>query len=101
LKQYKWSTETYLEVEGETNFHFILACRLNEKGDKVTKVVNPENLFPVRITFESTAGEVPISGEILFRPIEGRPNVPRMATINVPSKEGVVEAEFLDYAKQL
>jgi hypothetical protein len=185
LKQYKWSTETYLEVEGETKFHFILACRLNEKGemvrevessestvrrkrgfrglaqqqkaeeagklldqivdvtvsyiymtkdevveffnsatitdgtgddagklivkgsdvtvkgDKVTKVVNPETLFPVRITFESTAGDVPISGEILFRPIEGGPNVPRMATINVPSKEGVVEAEFLDYAKQL
>lgn len=185
LKQYKWSTETYLEVEGETKFHFILACRLNEmgemvrdvvssestirrkrgfrglaqqnkaeeagklldqivdvtvsyiymtrdeveeyfntatvtdgtgddagkiivqgsdvtvKGDKVTKVVDPETLYPVRISFESTAGEVPISGEILFRPIEGGPNVPRMATINVPSKKGVVEAEFLDYAKQL
>jgi hypothetical protein len=185
LKQYRWSTESYLEVDGETKFHFILACRLNEKGemvrevvsqestirrkrgfrglaqrekaeeagelldhivditvsyiymtrvevveyfnsatitegtgddagkiivqgtdvtvkgDKVTKVVDPETLYPKRITFESTAGDVPISGEILFRPIEGGPNVPRMATIHVPSKNGVVETEFLDYAKQL
>ena len=41
------------------------------------------------------------AGEILYRPIEGGPNVPRMATINIPSEKGVIEAEFVDYEKQL
>lgn len=185
LKQYTWHTDTYLEQNGETKFHFKLACRLNEKGemvrevedsestvrrkrgfrglaqqsqaeearelldqivevtasymymtreqevaffktatitdgtgddagkllvqganvtvkgDKVIKAVDPNTFFPVRITYESIAGETPISGEVLYRPIEGGPNVPRMATIKVPSKEGEVTAEFVDYAKQL
>ena len=79
----------------------VQASSVTVQGDKVTKVVDPETLFPVRITFESTAGATPISGEVLYRPIEGGPNVPRMATINVPSRDGVVTAEFLDYAKQL
>jgi hypothetical protein len=37
----------------------------------------------------------------LYRPIEEGPNVPRMATINIPSKKGVVTTEFLEYEKQL
>jgi hypothetical protein len=70
-------------------------------GDEVTKVVDPVTMYPVRITYESKAGEEPITGEILFRPIEGGPNVPRMATIHVPSRKGEVTAEFINYAKQL
>lgn len=79
----------------------VQASNVTIQGDKVTKVVDPETLYPVRLTFDSIAGETPISGEVLYRPIEGGPNVPRMATINVPSKEGVVTAEFIEYAKQL
>lgn len=70
-------------------------------GDKVTKLIDAKTLFPRKITFEAVVDEVPISGEILYRPIEGGPNVPRMATINIPSENQVIEAEFTNYAKQL
>ena len=97
-----FKSATITEGSGDDAGKLIVVGRdVTVEGDEVTKVVDPATHFPVRITYQSKAGDVPIDGEILFRPIEGGPNVPRMATINVPSKEGVVTAEFLDYAKQL
>jgi len=79
----------------------VKATDVSTKGDKVTKWIDATSLYPTRITFEAVVDEVPVDGEVLYRPIEGGPNVPRMATINIPSEKGVIEAEFLDYAKQL
>ena len=79
----------------------VTASNVSVKGDTVTKWIDPASLYPVRITFEAIIEEVPVTGEVLYRPIEDGPNVPRMATINIPSKQGVVTAEFMDYAKQL
>jgi hypothetical protein len=71
------------------------------KGDEVTKQIVAETLFVKSITFETVVDGVPVTGEILYRPIEGGPNVPRMATIDIPSQSQVVELEFMNYAKQL
>ena len=79
----------------------VQSSNVSVEGDKVTKWIDPEALHPIRITFETIVDEVPVTGEVLYRPIEGGPNVPRMATINIPSEKGVIEAEFVDYEKQL
>ena len=70
-------------------------------GDKVTKWIDAKNMLPARYTFEAVVDEVPVTGEVMYRPIEGGPNVPRMATINIPSQQGVIEVEFLDYEEEL
>jgi hypothetical protein len=77
------------------------AADVSVPGDKVTKWMDAKTLIPTKVTFEATVDEVPVSGEILYRPIEDGPNVPRMATIQIPSEKGLVEAEFLKYTKQL
>ena len=70
-------------------------------GDGLTKWVDPETLQTKRIDVFFLVDETTVKGEVLYRPIEGGPNVPRMCTIRVLEKEIVVEAEFMEYTKQL
>lgn len=70
-------------------------------GDTVTKTIDPKTMFPAKIIFETTVDGTAIKGEVLLRAIEGGPNVPRMATVNVPATTQVIETEFLNYKKQL
>jgi len=79
----------------------VQAGNVTVTGDKVTKWIDKESLFTVKITFTTVVDEVPVSGEVLYRPIENGPNVPRMSTVDIPSQKGVMETEFLKYEKQL
>ena len=79
----------------------VQAGDISVAGDKVTKWIDKESMFTVKITFTSVVDEIPVSGEVMYRPIEDGPNVPRMATVDIPSQDGVMETEFLKYEKQL
>ncbi len=79
----------------------VMATDVTVPKDVVTKWIDPQTLFPSKITFETVVDEVPVQGEVLYRPIENGPNVPRQATITIPAKKSVVTTEFLNYEKQL
>ena len=79
----------------------VQGANVSVPGDLVTKWIDPETLYTTKITFEAVINEVAVLGEVLFRPIENGPNVPRMATVDMPSMEGVMSTEFLEYKKQL
>ena len=79
----------------------VRATDVSTTGDVVTKWIDPEALRPVKIAFKFEMDEYKINGEVMYRPIEGGPNVPRFATIRIPDKEIVIETEFLEYSKQL
>ena len=69
--------------------------------DVVTKWIDPATLYPSKIVFDTVVDGTAIQGEVLFRPIEGGPNVPRMATITIPEGGRVIETEFLHFKKAL
>jgi len=69
--------------------------------DVVTKWIDPATLHPSKIVFETVVDGLDIQGEVLFRPIEDGPNVPRMATITIPADDRFIETEFLNFKKAL
>jgi hypothetical protein len=71
------------------------------EGDSLTKWIDPTTLHPKRIAFQFVVDGHAVEGEVMYRPIEDGPNVPRLSTIRIADMNAVVEMEFLDYAKQL
>jgi outer membrane receptor for monomeric catechols len=88
-------------VGADVGKNVVQAANVSVAGDLVTKWVDPDSLFPSKLTFDATIDGVAVNGEVLFRPIENGPNVPRMATVQIPGNDEVLTTEFLEYKKQL
>jgi hypothetical protein len=79
----------------------VTASNVSVEGDVLTKWIDPDALQTKRIEFAFTIDEHAIKGEVMYRPMEDGPNVPRLATIKIADMDAVIETEYLDYSKQL
>ena len=91
-------TEGDGDMEG---MRVVRATDVSVDGDTVVKTIDPETLHPGKIEFQFQIEGHSVEGEVLYRPIEDGPNVPRFSTIRVLDMDGLIETEFLDYSKQL
>jgi hypothetical protein len=79
----------------------VRATDVSLDGDMLQKTIDPETLRPKKIELRFVLEDHAVEGEVMYRPIEDGPNVPRLSTIPISDLDGLVETEFIDYEKQL